>query len=64
MLFISMEELISRKIGTKDILRNILFADYLALIAEREADLTRITDIMQLYVQQTRTEGTFVKRHR
>ena len=33
----------------KDILRNILCADYLELIAQDEADLPRITDIMQLY---------------
>jgi len=39
LLFIAMVELISRKIGTKDILRKLLHADNLAVVADEKTDL-------------------------
>ena len=39
LLFIAMVELISRKIGSKDILRKLLYAGNLAVVADGETDL-------------------------
>ena len=45
MLFVAVVELISRKIGTKDILRKILYADDLAIVAVGEVQLIEWKDM-------------------
>ena len=51
---IAVVELISRKIGTKDILQKPLYAD----VADGK-DIPRTADRVEGYVQQTRTENKF-----
>ena len=50
LLFIAVEEVISRKVSTRDILRKLLYADDLAVVADSEADLQeRLVDWKEIF---------------
>ena len=50
LLFIAVEEVISRKANTRDILRKLLYADDLAVVADGEADLQeRLVDWKEIF---------------
>ena len=55
LLFIMVMEIISRKISTKDILRKMMYADDLAIIAESKQDLQEVLD--EWGVRKARTEN-------
>ena len=50
LLFIVVEEVISRKASTRDIVRKLLYADDLAVVADSEADLQeRLVDWKEIF---------------
>ena len=50
LLFIALEEVINRKASTRDILRKLLYADDLAVVADSEADLQeRLVDWKEIF---------------
>ena len=54
LLFIMVMEIISRKISTKDILRKMMYADDLTIIAESKQDLE---EVLEGGVREARTEN-------
>ena len=53
LLFIAVEEVISGKVSTRDILRKLLYADDLAVVADSEADLQeRLVDWKEIFCKR------------